>query len=180
MFKSLAEIKRIKIILESNTDRFLKFTNVACRFFYMLYYVLDNMYIFSRVCNLHAHYPRLFPIYSLRKLARLFWLFGLSLFIIICCKIIRKTYTDESDLKVAALNKMTVKSVMENLEIICKLRHDYWLNFARALLDFFICVNDLDIPFRLLGKRLSPGFEGFFGMSASVIYLYTLRRVMHT
>ena len=113
-------------------------------------------------------------------MARIFWLSGLSLFIIICCRIIRKTYTDESDLKVAALNKMTVKNVMENLEIICKLRHDYWLNFARALLDLFICVNEIDLPFRVFGKRLSPGFEGFFGMNAALIYLYTLKRVMHT
>ena len=98
----------------------------------------------------------------------------------ICCKIIRKTYTDESDLKVAALNKMTVKSVMDNLEIICKLRHDYWLNFTRALLDFLICVNEVDLPFRLLGKRLNPGFEGLFGMLSATIYLYTLKRVMYT
>ena len=77
------------------------------------------------------------------------------------------------------MNKMTVKNVMENLEIICKLRHDYWLNFARAMFDFFICVNDCDLPFRMLGKRLSTGFEGFFGMNAAVIYLYTLKRVMY-
>ena len=145
----------------------------------MLYWIWDNIYIFSKVCCLDRFYPKAFPLHKIQKLARVCWMIGLSLFIIICCKIIRKTYTDESDLKVAALNKMTVKNVMENLEIICKLRHDYWLNFARALLDFFICVNDIDLPFRILGKRLSPGFEGFFGMNASLIYLYTLKRVMY-
>jgi len=105
---------------------------------------------------------------------------GLSLFLVICCKIIRKTYTDESDLKVAALNKMTVKQVMDNLRIIEKLRHDYWLNFVRALLDFLICTNELDVFYKILGKRLSPGFEGAFGMIASVIYLYSLKRVMRS
>jgi hypothetical protein len=46
---------------------------------------------------------------TFRKAAKMCWMAGLSLFLVICCKIIRKTYTDESDLKVAALNKMTVK-----------------------------------------------------------------------
>ena len=117
---------------------------------------------------------------SFRKLAKVCWMLGLSLFLVICCKIIRKTYTDESDLKVAALNKMTVKQVMDNLRIIEKLRHDYWLNFFRALLDFLICTNELDLPYKVLGKRLSPGFEGVFGMSASLIYLYSLKRVMRS
>jgi hypothetical protein len=48
-------------------------------------------------------------------LSRWFWLIGLALFLIYCCKTLRKTYTDESDLKVAALNKMTVREVKENL-----------------------------------------------------------------
>jgi hypothetical protein len=49
------------------------------------------------------------------KLSKLFWLIGLALFLAYCCKTLRKTYTDESDLKVAALNKMTVKQVKDNL-----------------------------------------------------------------
>lgn len=47
------------------------------------------------------------------------------MFLIYCVKILRKTYSDESDLKVAAVNKMTVRQVKENLHIICKLRRDY-------------------------------------------------------
>jgi hypothetical protein len=44
-----------------------------------------------------------------KKLARIAWLIGLSTFFVYCVKILRKTFIDESDLKVAALNKMTVK-----------------------------------------------------------------------
>ena len=119
-----------------------------------------------------------FPIEKFRKLSRMFWLAGLFLFLIYCGKTIRKTYTDESDLKVAALNKMTVRQVKDNLKIICKLRHDYWLNFSRAMLDFIICLNENDLPFTVLGKRLSPGVEGTFGMMSAGIYLYGLKRVM--
>ena len=60
-----------------------------------------------------------------RKVSRVFWLFGLATFLIYCVKTLLKTYRDESDLKVAALNKMTVKQVRENLQIICNLRRDF-------------------------------------------------------
>ena len=153
-------------------------TNIISRACYLVYWLLDNVYIISKVCNLdNSHFV---PLRALRKLGKICWMAGLSLFLVICCKIIRKTFTDESDLKVAALNKMTVKQVMDNLRIISKLRHDYWLNFFRALLDFLICTNELDLFYKILGKRLSPGFEGAFGMSAAVIYLYSLKRVMHS
>jgi hypothetical protein len=112
------------------------------------------------------------------KLSKIFWLIGLALFLVYCCKTLRKTYTDESDLKVAALNKMTVRQVKDNLKIICKLRHDYWLNFSRALLDFVVCLNDNDLPFMILGKRLSPGVEGSCGMGSALIYLYGLKGVI--
>lgn len=94
------------------------------------------------------------------------------MFLIYCIKTLRKTYTDESDLKVAALNKMTVKVMMENLEIICKLRRDYQMNFVRAVSDLIICVNENNLPFLILGKKMNYGVEGIFGMISSLIYLY--------
>ena len=107
IFKSFFEFKRIQIIHKSNTDNFLKVTNIISRSFYLLYWLFDNIYIFSKAANLHK--TKNFPIMAFRRLAKICWMAGLSLFLVICCKIIRKTYTDESDLKVAALNKMTVK-----------------------------------------------------------------------
>ena len=178
--KSLFEVKRIQIIATSNTDQFLKLTNIASRFFYMLYWFTDNIHILMKVLNLNKIYPTVHLSHKVKTCAKYFWLAGLSLFLLICCKIIRKTYTDESDLKVAALNKMTVQQVMDNLKIIGKLRDDYWLNFSRAFLDLIICLNEVDLPFKVLGKRLSPGFEGVFGMASALIYLYGLRRVSKT
>jgi hypothetical protein len=87
---------------------------------------------------------------------------------------LRKTYNDESDLKVAALNKMTVKQVKENLQIIIKLRRDYQMNFLRALSDFFLSANENNLPFKLLGKRINNGVEGTLGMVSAFIYLYGL------
>jgi hypothetical protein len=95
-------------------------------------------------------------------------------FLVYCVKILRKTYTDESDLKVAAVGKMTVRQVKENLQIITKLRRDYQLNFARVFADLIICVNENDLFFRVLGKRINQGVEGFFGILAAWIYLYGL------
>lgn len=110
------------------------------------------------------------------KISRLWWLLGLTMFLIYCIKTLRKTYTDESDLKVAALNKMTVSELKDNLQIISKLRGDSWVNFNRALSDLLICVNENNLPMNILGKRLNGGVEGLFGMASSVIYLYSLLR----
>lgn len=177
LLKSLFEIKRIKLIATSSSDRFSRVTNISSRACYCLHYLFENIYIISKACNLQLLYPKL-AVDRFRRLSRAFWLIGLALFLIYCCKTLRKTYTDESDLKVAALNKMTVREVKENLQIICKLRHDYWLNFSRAMLDFAICLNENDLPFIVLGKRLSPGVEGVCGLTSAVVYLWGLKGVI--
>ena len=177
LFKSLFEVKRVHMIYESSSDPFSRVANISSRTFYCLHYLFENVFITTKACNLQYKYTW-FPTETFRKWSRAFWLLGLALFLIYCCKTLRKTYTDESDLKVAALNKMTVRQVKENLQIICKLRHDYWLNFSRALLDFAICLNENDLPFTVVGKRLSPGVEGVCGMSSAVIYLYGLKEVI--
>ena len=81
----------------------------------MMYWFTDNIHILMKACNMNKIWPSTHVAHKVRKLAKYFWLAGLSLFLLICCKILRKTYTDESDLKVAALNKMTVQQVMDNL-----------------------------------------------------------------
>lgn len=81
-----------------------------------------------------------------RRVSRAFWLGGIITYMTYCIKTLRKTYTDESDLKVAALDTMTVKELKENLIIISKLRHDYWLNLFRTLSDLLICLNENELP----------------------------------
>lgn len=60
----------------------------------------------------------------------------------------------------------------ENLDIIIKLRRDYQRNFARAMSDFFVCVNENNLPFKILGKKINLGAEGLFGMLSALIYIY--------
>lgn len=59
------------------------------------------------MCNFQKIQPK-FDIDKYRRVSRIFHLIGLASFLVYCCKTLRKTYTDESDLKVAAINKMTV------------------------------------------------------------------------
>ena len=84
--------------------------------------------------------------YFVQTLSRRFQLIGQLLFLIYCVKTLRRTYTDESDMKVAALNKMTVKAFQENLALIERLRMDYLLNLIRASCDFAVCLNENNIP----------------------------------
>ena len=108
LFKSLIEIKRIQLIASSSSDRFSRVANISSKALYCLHYLFENIFIIGKACNIQNYMPR-FPLDRFRKWSRAFWLIGLALFLIYCCKTLRKTYTDESDLKVAALNKMTVR-----------------------------------------------------------------------
>ena len=106
LFKSLFEIKRMQLIVGSNSDRFSRLVNITSRAFYCLHYVLENIYIVVKACNIKKSWLSLD---RLRVLSRRLWCMGLALFLVYCCKVLRQTYTDESDLKVATLNRMTVK-----------------------------------------------------------------------
>ena len=123
LFKSLFEVKRIQIILQciNNTDKFTLITNATSRAFYLLFWLFDNLYIVTKLLNVSAESGRTgvfdFKPSSERlaqwsnrfwKISRVWWLLGIIMFMIYCVKTLRKTYTDESDLKVGAINKMTV------------------------------------------------------------------------
>ena len=110
--KFLFEIKRIKIIYQVNEDKFSQIMNIASRFFYMFHWLFDNISVTLKLINSSVlGYDKDY----FRLLSRKCWMIGISVFLIYCIKVLRKTYTDESDLKVAAVNKMTVKQVKENL-----------------------------------------------------------------
>ncbi len=187
MFKFLLEVKRIQIILQyiKTTDNFTLIMNVSSRAFYFMYWIFDNLYIITKIINVKSSNLKNqgFQVQSQQlaelskkfwKISRIWWLLGIVMFLIYCIKTLRKTYTDESDLKVAALDKMTVQQLKQNLEIISQLRGDYWLNFNRALYDLLICLNENELFFHILGKRLNRGNEGVFGMASSLIYLWSL------
>lgn len=174
--KFLFEIKRMQIIYENSEDKFSIIINILSRLFYLFHWLFDNMFIIMKLSD--TEFPSFTGITrdALKKLSRKSWLIGISLFLVYCVKILRKTYTDESDLKVAAVNKMTVREVKENLQIMTKLRRDYQMNFARVFSDLVVCVNENDLPFKVLGKRINHGVEGTFGMLAALIYLYGLSK----
>jgi hypothetical protein len=117
-FKFLFEIKRIQIISSCSQDTQNNITksifshlsfnlNISSRAFYLLYWIFDNIFITMKYADIESLFK--LPKEKYYKLSRIFWLCGIIMFLIYCVKTLRKTYTDESDLKVAALNKMTVK-----------------------------------------------------------------------
>ena len=95
-----------------NEDKFSQIMNIASRFFYMFHWLFDNISVIMKLTNSRKMGR---DIDYFRRLSRKCWMIGISLFLVYCIKVLRKTYTDESDLKVAAVNKMTVKEVKENL-----------------------------------------------------------------
>ena len=155
--------------------------NVISRSCYFLHYLFDNFYIISKIMNVRTDKMGINHVRSdilskwtrrAYKFSRIWWFFGIISFLLYCLKTMRKTYTDESDLKVAVLDKMNVIELKKNLDIISKLRKDYWLHLIRTAADGMICMNENEMPMNVLGKRLNGGVEGVFGMTSSLICLY--------
>ena len=130
------------MIRERTSDRFARVVNILSRLFYMFFWFFDNIQILFKMIKPNNLETR----YFVQTLSRRFQLIGQLLFLIYCVKTLRRTYTDESDMKVAALNKMTVKAFQENLALIERLRMDYLLNLIRASCDFAVCLNENNIP----------------------------------
>ena len=105
--KSLFEVKRIRLILKQSNDLFAVVINSVSRAFYFFFWLFDNVYISLKLTNTGTPSSHEF----FRILSRRFQLVGQLLFLIYCFKTLRRTQTDESDLKVAALNRMTVKQM---------------------------------------------------------------------
>lgn len=156
------------MILETCFDNFSLTTMVLSRFCYAVFYLFDNIYILMKIMNIDL--PQL-PKEKFKKWASIAWLLGLFFVIIYCLKILRRTYTDESDLKVAAIGKMTVGEVKANLSQIVDLRRSHEFLLTRSVSDFFICLNELNIPFNVVGKRLNLGVEGFLGVISGWVYM---------
>ena len=184
LFKSLFEVKRISIILQcvKTTDKFTLVTNVFSRAAYLFFWLFDNLYILIKLFNVKmtkqgykpsSEYFNKLSVYFW-KMSRVCWLIGIIMFMIYCIKTLRKTYTDESDLKVGSIGRMTVNQLLENLRHISKMRKDYWLNLSRAVCDLLICLNENELPFKVLGKKINRGLEGVLGMASSLAYLYSL------
>lgn len=104
LMKSVFEIKRIQIILKcKDTDQFTVITNVISRACYFIRYLFDNIYILLKImCPGNIRMQSL-SLYA-RFISRIWWLAGIVTYLIYTFKTLRKTYTDESDLKVAALD----------------------------------------------------------------------------
>ncbi|TNV74269.1 hypothetical protein FGO68_gene12609 [Halteria grandinella] len=170
--KSIFEIKRIKQIFAKTEDPFGRIVNVVSRVMYFAFWLLDNIYILLKMTNQGEDGSRQF----IRSLSKRFQFIGQLLFLIYCLKTLRRTYTDESDLKVAALNKMTVKQMQDSLEQIKSLRSDYLLLFGRALSDFIISINHNDLYHAVFGVRMNHGVEGILGMISAVLYIQSLIR----
>ncbi len=50
--KSIFEVKRIKLIAEKTNDLFGKVVNIISRAFYMVFWLLDNIYIVMKMLNI--------------------------------------------------------------------------------------------------------------------------------
>lgn len=162
--------------------------NIGSRGCHLIHWIFENLFIITKCImtdeskfNTNRTFQKEAPKYYqwfkyFYRLSRFFKLYGVLLFLGYCIVILLKTYRDESDLKVAALNKMTVSQLMQNIETIHKLRVHYKVNIAMLICDLAICLNENNIYLRTLGLRMNRGVEGIMGMISSSLFLWSLHR----
>ena len=136
---------------------------------YMVMWIFENLYT---LCCIEVLRPQLKGLFF--GISRSAWALGLFVYLVYCLKTLRKTYNDESDLKVNAVDNMTVGEMLKNLNTIVKLRYDYNMNLGRTFSDLLICLNELRLPYYLLGIQMNDGVEGVFGILSATIFITCL------
>jgi len=168
-FKSILEIRRICLIWNKKYDTFSSVINIVSWICYFFRWIFDNAYILSKIGFLS--WKLLIP---LSIASRVLWLIALLFYMTYCIITIKKTYNDESDLKVAAI-EWTVATMRENLRKIGILRKDYILNLIWTICDTIICMNELMLPKIVLGLNFNDGIEGIAGLVSAIIFLKCIR-----
>ena len=158
------------MITKKKTDTFSLVSNVGSRGFYSLRWLVDNLYVLSKIGFGPKRSTAFFKVVS-----RQLWLMAILCYLVYCIYTVRKTYNDESDLKVAAVEFMTVKDVRDSLRKIGSIRRENTLNMIRTIADLFVCLNELRFFTIVLGLPLNDGVEGFSGILSGLIFLRQLK-----
>ncbi len=162
--KSLNELHAIISISRSSelTDSD-KTYHIMSRAGFMLYWLLDNIYILSLYDIIVFDYS------PLAKWQNGTWFTALFLALILNLRNLLKSFTEEAMLKDTAVGKMTEREVADKLDEISTQRWTILLNIAKTLGDMIPASNWAELPFTILGKQFSEKWCALGGFVAGAI-----------
>ena len=165
--KSLNEFHAILSITHSSaltpSD---KTYHIMSRVGFMLYWLLDNIYILSLYDIIVFDYS------PLSKWQNATWFGSLFLALLLNLRNLLKSFAEEAMLKDTAVGKMTEREVADKLDEISSQRWSILLNIAKTLGDMIPAANWAELPFAILGKQFSEKWCALGGSVAGIIGCY--------
>jgi hypothetical protein len=139
------------------------------RFFTALFYVLENLSVLTDLKFIKRNYRTHIEI-SMSLCWLMSQIFHMSYYI----GILKKTYSDEEDLRYMEFNNCKVKDIYEKLTILSRIRMYLLLGLIRNFGDFIISCYDLKLFETFLGTRTMKLVVGITGFFSSLISLYQM------
>jgi hypothetical protein len=162
-------VPRILYLIEAPLDNFSKNFNFLTRFFNALFYVFENLSILTDLKFINKNYRTHIEI-SMSLSWLLAQIFHMSYYV----GILKKTYTDEEDLRNLELNKCKVKDIYEKLKTLSKIRMYLLLGLIRNFGDLLISLYDLKLFENFLGTKTMKLIVGITGMISALISIYQM------
>ncbi len=169
LFKFLNEIPRIFYLIETPLDNFTKNFNFLTRFFNSFFYIFENLSVLTDLKFIKQNYRTHIEISM-----SLSWLLAQIFHMSYYAGILKKTYSDEEDLRNMEVNKCKVKDIYEKLKILSKIRFYLLLGLIRNFGDFILSCYDLKLFENFLGTKTMKLVVGITGLSSALISIYQM------
>lgn len=156
-------------LIETPLDNFSKNFNFLTRFFNALFYVFENLSIFTNLNFINQNYRTHIEISM-----SLSWLLAQIFHMSYYAGILKKTYTDEEDLRTLELGKYKVKDIYEKLKTLSKIRYFLLLGLIRNFGDLLLSCYDLKLFENFLGTKTMKLIVGITGCISGIISLYQM------
>jgi hypothetical protein len=133
----------------------------------MLFYLFENLSVLTNLKFINQNYrPHIEITMSLSWL--LSQIFHMSYYI----GILKKTYTDEEDLRNMEVRQCKVKDIYDKMKILSQIRKYLFLGLVRFFGDFILSCYDLKLFENFLGTKIMKFVVGVTGLISATISLY--------
>lgn len=155
--------------METPLDNFTKNFNILTRFFNIFFYIFENLTLLTNLNFINQSYrPHIEISMSLS------WLLAKIFHISYYAGILKKTYSDEEDLRNMEVGKFKVKDIYEKLKILSKIRIFLLMGLVKNFGDFLFSCYELKLFENFLGTKTMKLIVGITGFLSALINLYQM------
>ena len=139
------------------------------RFFNALFYLFENLTLLTNLKFLNQSYRT-----HIEISVSLSWLLAKIFQISYYVGILKKTYSDEEDLRNMEVGKFKVKDIYEKLKILSKIRMYLVMGLVKNFGDFLFSCYELKLFENFLGSMTMKFVIGITGFLSALISIYQM------